>query len=188
MRHYLRYDQNGELVGCDTRTFGWPGSADPRDPDTTDAVARWLQTIRTGAVPAFNGWAAYDCSCSRDVGSCLCPYNLIPNHYFNGKVLFPKPDLTVEVDGIPVGAEKILAPPGATVELRLRASVPDQHVVSVTNVMGCSVSLLDDCELTFSGGLSSVVEVLAPQQGICGTISGKSKYVREFRLTLLGWG
>ena len=187
MRHYLRYSQDGELVGCDTRTFGWPTLADPRDPATSDPVAKWLQSFRLQTTPAFDGWAAYDCPCPRAAGSCPCAYSMVPDHYYNGKVLFPKPTLTVEVDGEPVTTGKVTASPGASVLLQLRAAVPDHHTVRVATARESLASPLDACELSFTGGLSTTVELLVPQQGICGTISGKSKYVREFYLTLLGW-
>jgi hypothetical protein len=187
MRHYIRYGLDGDLVGCDTCTEGWSPDADPRDPNTTDRVAQGLRKRREEMNPTFSGWAAYDCPCSRTVVSCLCPYNLLPNHYYNGVVIFPKPSLAIEVDGNLIEQDSLTSTPGSTLQITLHAATLDDHIVELVNTSGL-VTLMDGPkELVFNGGVSSAAQLTVPPQGVSGTIRGKSKYVREFCLTITGW-
>jgi len=185
MRHYIRHSSDGELVGCDICTGGWPAHADPRDPDTTDSAARNLRKYLTH--PTFSGWAAYDCPCSAQVVTCQCPFSLLPNHYYNGVVIFPKPSLTLEVDGAPVEGGSLFAVPGSVVSFVIRAAAPDGYV-AYAHYQGESVDP-DNAVivLTFNGGVSAPTELTVPVQGVSNTINGKSKYVREFQLTITGW-
>jgi len=192
MRHYIRYDGNGELIGCDTRTGGWPVGADPRDSNTSDPTAQWLNKQRVSAGLTCAGWAAYDCPCPRDKQSCLCPYGVVDFHYFNGVVLFPKPQLTVIVNGAPydgstVRAAPVVVPAGSTVTLQLLAATIPGHQTELQSVTKDQAAMLTPT-LTFADGQSNVVNLIAPPQGVTGILTGRSKYVRRFFVTIKGWG
>lgn len=188
MRHYIRYDSDGELVGCDTRTYGWASGADPRDAGSTDEVAQWLRKYRTESGTPFAGWVDYDCPCSRSVQTCACAHRFAPDHYFNGQVLFPKPALSIELDEATISDSRITASPGAILRLVLLAQTPEGHAVEIADYPTASARLLEQpTTVSFSSGRSAMVELTAPPQGVSGTISGRSKYVRGFALTVLGW-
>ena len=188
MRHYIRYNSIGVLVGCDTRTHGWPVGADPRDPNTEDSAAIWIQKRRSNSKAPYAGWAAYDCPCTRSVGSCHCASKMLPDHYFNGTVLFPKPALTVEVDGFPVVGGRLTATSDSQVVLVLRAAVPEGCEVVVADTRGNLSSVLaEPATLVFSNGTTAPLHLTVPSQGISSSIKGINKYVRSFVLTLQGW-
>lgn len=188
MRHYIRYDSDGALIGCDTHSRGWPLGADPRDPDTTNGAALRVRGRRLlGKVP-YEGWAAYDCPCGRSVVSCQCAYRLLPDHYFNGTVLFPKPALTIEVDGAVILDGKLSAVPNSQVLVVLKAATPDGHEVVVSDFVGnLSPLLTEPLTMSFNGGVTESVGLTVPPQGISSSVRGISRYVRGFSLTLQGW-
>lgn len=186
MRHYIRYSTTGELVGVDVRSFGWADGVDPNDPDTTDKVAKFLRSRRS-ETQSHVGWVAYECPCPRSRDACKCPHALIDDHHFNGHVLFPKPELTVLVNGLPAEQTTNVVP-GSDVAIKLLAATPEGHKVTVTPVAGYIGELINAPEiLTFSGGESNTLTVVAPQQGITGSVTGRSNYVRRFNVALRGW-
>ena len=186
MRHYLRYDKNGELVGCDTRHGGWPDGADPRDAGTQDLAAQRVRKKRGAG--QFVSWAAYDCPCPSSERTCLCPHGVLDHHYYNGVVIFPKPQLTVIVDGEPYGGEELRRSPGSTVSLRLVAATTEKHQVLLESVTKDHASLFEgSLALTFVGGQTNTVELIAPPQGVLGAATGRSKYVRKFNVLIRGW-
>ena len=186
MRQYIFYADDGALLGCELRVGGWPPGADPRDPKTQSRVAQIARKNRIEQSPDFAGWVPYDCPCSTALQACQCSLNLIQNHYYNGKVLFPKPELTVAVEGVVVNGSSNIAP-GAVAELIIRAAAPDGHTVLIKNTAGGV--LLGDGPVTvsFSGGASAPVELTGPPQGVTHYIQWGSKYVRTDQLAIRGW-
>jgi len=187
MRHYIRRTEIGELVGCDTRTRGWPDGADPNDQDTKDAAAARLRALRA-RIGGFVAWVAYDCPCPRDLQSCMCAYGMVDDHYYNGVVLFPKPELTLEVNESAVSTDTVDLAPGSSAQLRLVGAVPNGHTVDVflhDAREGSGPRLLTTVK--FNGGTSDTTQIKAPQQGMSLLIHGSSKYVRRFTLTVRGW-
>lgn len=188
MLHYIRHNDAGELVGCDTRGFGWPDGADPRDPNTTDPVAKLLQQKRENPKYGFSGWVPYTCGCRRKPVSCGCAKMIVSTHYYNGVVLFPKPDLTLEIDGIDGSTDSINdRTPEAEVDLVLKAAAPDGHEALIVGLPGVYNALPETTKVTFSGGRTNLVRITVPPQGVVTTLHTTGKYVKTCIFSIRGW-
>jgi hypothetical protein len=180
------YIESGELIGCEIRMGGWPAGADPRDPETSDKAAQLARKQRIELTPEFSGWVDYNCPCSRTSQFCQCPYALIPNHYFNGKVLFPKPALSIKLNDEVVVDGIASAAPESKATLALLAAVPNGHTVVVENAPGSNL-LVEPVMAVFTNGVSTDIAVIVPPQGVVGLLQWRSKYVRTFQLSIRGW-
>lgn len=189
MRHFIWYDTNGSLRGCETRDRGFGPNCDLRDPNTTDPVAVYIRSRRT-ANPEFAGFFALDCECDPALISCQCPYNKLSSHYFDAGELHPKPERSVWVNDsiLPDGQdEPVDLPPGASAELEISGSIPDGHKLLIKNVGRVAPFLLaQDTEAAFNNGRVSVT-ITVPPQGASGIIVAESRYVRRIRVLVRGW-
>lgn len=188
VRHLIRYNSEGELVGVDRRMGGWPDDVDPNDPETTNPRAQKLRKTKATSGANFVGWASYRCPCPEHLKTCTCAHHVCQQNYYNGVVIFPKPELRILVNDVEV-ADLASVVPGSNSTLKLVGAIPDGHAVTVHDIAATKILSSDDHQvsLTFSGGESDPVEFVAPDQGMSATLAATSKYVRYFILNIRGW-
>ena len=190
MRHFYQVDANGTLLGAAASGGGgFSEDVDLTDPGCMHPLAIDLQRVAAG-VPGFDRYVEYLCPCPGTVGHCQCAYLNLPNYYAEGSSLLEKPLLTVLVDDTPIGDLMNSAPvervPGTSSTLKLQGDIPDGHQVDVHNA-GSILIIPETTTLTFTGGETNVVQLVAPTHAAVGRVVGLSKLVRQFRVQLKGW-
>jgi hypothetical protein len=192
MRHFIWYDTNGSLRGVHRHSRGWPDGEDLRDTQATTQKVLKIQE-RMSREPGFSGFAEYNCLCPSSVFMCTCAHQMLFDHYFDGERIVAKPELLIELGGevVPtitlVGDNYTDLTPGSTVQLVLKAAVPDGHSVKVSNSPRGVPLLAEDTYLTFDDGVSESVEVLVPDQGLSGIVGGQTNLIRRFAVVVRGW-
>lgn len=193
MKHYLRFDATGKLVGEHKFTGGFPEGCDPSCPDTTDETALWIR----GQYPDTDSYFEYVCPCPSNVRFCKCAQTRTADSYLaGGTVLTPKPVITLVVDSLSVDQNTLDSPlvkvPGASITFQLAgADVPDGTVVEIRRASG---GLLPDLaasfpfNLTFTTGVTEQVTLTAPLHGFTGGLwLAGDKYVNRQFLFVKAW-
>lgn len=199
MRHWFFYNADGEIKGQSVSYVGYMPGGDPNDPDTSCPQCqndRLHNIVNAGNV----GAVAYDCPNPEHPTGIPSPdpcdptcFVIAQTHYVNGGALTAKPTVEMVIDGNPavsidpLNAHKVQKTPGGNVSFKLvGASVPDSHQVTLV-MSGTGVISPTDIVLTFSGGETNTVNLVAPPQGLEGGCYWTSKYVTGSALIILGW-
>ena len=198
MRHWYFYDSDGVIRGQSVSYSGYDVGGDPNDPDTTCAQCQ-NDRQHNLVEPGNTGAVAYDCVNPEVVGlpdpdpcdpDCFIQAQ---THYINGGVLTAKPTVQMVIDGAaavdidPLNAYTVQKTPLLPISFKfVGAGVPDSH--QVTLVMdGVGILSPSDLTLTFAGGETNTVNLVAPPQGLKGGCYWTSKYVTGSALIVLGW-
>ncbi|MGD9725487.1 MAG: hypothetical protein AB7L09_00360 [Nitrospira sp.] len=140
----------------------------------------------------FEGFAEFNCMCPSAAFMCSCAYEIMHSHYVAGSTVTAKPTLLVEVDGQAVKCGHVFnntfvdLTPGSTVNLVLRAAVPDGHSVAVSNSTS-HIALVTPTSLTFTDGVSDALPIQVPDQGLFGIVGGHSNLIQRFAVAVRGW-
>lgn len=189
MKHFLRINHNGEIIGSISTKGGFSDEHDMSDPNNNHPIVVAQRKLEEGQ-PDFARHLTYECPCPRETETCKCVHNYKKMAYVDDGVLVGKPVLTVLVDGEPATTNydrgSVERTPRSTVKFKLAASVPDGHRVLLKS-RGPSHILRQDVELVFTGGTTQEIDLTSPAHGMSGWVVGLSKYVRPFRLELRSW-
>jgi hypothetical protein len=120
--------------------------------------------------------------------ACYCSATQLNNYYVSGGVLVEKPAVQFIIDSAPavdMGEDPLDAAPGTTMTFQISAAVPDATEVTFTRD-GAEIALTDPV-FTFTSGLSNVVTLTHPAQGLQGAIYGCSKDLKLTYIRLRGW-
>lgn len=188
--HYLWFDSNGEIKGISPGTLAWDGdplSGTPTDPSHAKNC-RDNQITENGLA----GGVSDSCACDLGDYSCTHAGEAQKTKYvadpLGTPALTSKPALTILVDAVSHpedDATPINKTPGATVTLKLQATVPDGTTVTLKRD-GALVAE-NDIVLTFTSNETNQVNITAPAQGQLGGLYGVGKLVRPVVVNLLGW-
>ena len=188
MRHFMRVDADGRLIGVTIRVGGFDEDHALTDPSCAHPLAldQWKAA---NTVPNFDRFVEYVCSCDSSVEICPCPHTCLVDNYAEGSVLTAKPALTVLVDDVPlpelIATGPLLRTTGTTISLKLQGSAPDGHQVTLKPA-GTAAIIPAEVVLTFNGGETDTVSLTAPATGMSGKVFSISKYVRQFLVQLKG--
>jgi len=199
MKHWLIYDNDGLILGAERHPDGWPAGVDPNDAGTSNAAAMNSRTRLDASepqhLPTMAGWVLYECPCVSDSnpGNCLCVEARIADSYRAGDNVLTKPTIDLVVDGVVTPPTTLSTPvdkvPGAAVTLKLvvdTGAVDDGHQV-VLRRAGTPHLSQADVILTFTGGETNQVNLVAPGQGMIGCLRGISSRVASKHLHIRGW-
>ncbi len=189
--HYLWFDASGKIVGISPGHWtDWSGM-DPTDDPPADTHGKNVRDSMINDVGAIGG-ISHACACTPGDTDCPHANEGYADYYVDDPegtpVLTAKAALTILVDGVSVPVNDgtpIEKTPGASVTLKLQASVPDDTAVTLRREG--AVIYPSDPVLTFTAGETNEVTLTAPGQGQVGGLSVCETLVRPVRVNLLGW-
>jgi len=187
--HYLWYDATGEIKGLSLGHEAWDG-----DPLGTPDAGTHAKNCQDNQLTDLGMTGGFIHSCACDLGDYDCPHAAegINLKYVDDPLGTPaltdKPALTILVDAVSHGVNDrtpINKTPGASVTLKLQATVPDGTEILLRRD-GASV-YGSDPTLTFTSNETNEITLTAPNQGELGGLLGTSKLMRPVVVPILGW-
>lgn len=201
MRHFLGYKSSGEIISVDSYLpGGWPSSCDMcqgnckvlEDPDCRLPNAVSMRTKRAKSKPELIGWLAYDCPCSPSVKRCVgCFNDFIAHHYVDvdNKKFVLKPATKMILSGREIKSRSVFdARPVTILKFKVVGDAPDGAVVDVATGGVADITPGENfTKLTFTGGETEELELIAPSHGLKGQCGIFGKYVVPQMFYLRGW-
>jgi len=196
VRHYFGYDTNGVLRSVEVYgPAGWPSSHCVEDPDCQEDAVTSLREGRANNAPDVIDWVLFDCSCDPAQGAllkdCVCYNAEFAESYVNTqtKTLVKKPLRTVQLDNKTISNnETITHPPGTKVVLKIISTgMPDGETAHCTQKGAVDLTLDDEWDLTFEGGVTDAKTLTAPAQGTKGVVAISGKMMRPITFCLRGF-
>lgn len=187
MLHFLHYNIDGNIIGTESCAGGYGPDCDPNDPSNESPHSAALRELRKD-IKDGAGWVSYECECLTSF--CHCAAMRSMDSYVVDGDLARKAIPTLWISGSQLQLTTYKNPasraPGSSLAVTIKADVPDGHQLELKN--GKTVHILEnDTTLTFTNGQSQPVTLVAPAQGMIGSIVGKSKLVKQFGLNIRGW-
>jgi hypothetical protein len=206
MRHFFGYDADGRLRSIETYgPRGWPicdcdacESSELNGMLNSACVAPRCVSLREsrdrGPVD-YEGFILYDCPCDAAVDllrDCTCISDFGGTHYVDvsAQTFVPKPSLTVKLDDETIVDRQVVSrEPGAVAVLKLLVpGIPDGTVALLFQKGQIDIYPDDDISVTFSGGESTTLNLVAPAPGTKGTlVIDTGKYIRGISFQLRGF-
>lgn len=187
MRSFFGYQTDGLIWKVESITGGFPSECKAHDPTCSHPYSK---SIRDGMKPPVVGFVEFVCGCPSTQKTCLCARVARDNHYVNAftRKLEPKPHVELIIDGKAVATESQLnCAPGSKVTLQLRSDkVPDGATVEVRGSM-LHCAFPEPVTIKFSSGMSEAVSLIAPAQGLTGSLFTWGKFVKRLRLSIRGF-
>lgn len=188
MLHFLHYNLDGNVIGTESCAGGYTTDCDPNDTNNESSHSVTLRDLRKD-VEDGAGWVGYDCECISS-SFCHCAAMRAMDSYVVDGNLTRKAVPTLWVGGVQLHLttykNPASKPSGSSFAVTIKADVPDGYQLELKN--GKTVHILEsDTTLTFTNGQSQPVTLVAPAQGMIGSIVGKSKLIKQFSLNIRGW-
>lgn len=191
MRHFFWVRIDGSLGGTYTGKGGIAPDVDPRDSNTTNAIASVFRQHGTRQ-PEFACFLEYVCSCLPP-GPCSCANDRVQDSCVSNGVIVPKPSVSVLLDGEPVSttaASPANRTPLSSVVLKLAGAVPDGIPIAIQSAtLGPDLLETKPSVLVFTGGHTNEVPLVVPAHGMTGMVRFEHRrWMTPQVLHLRGWG
>lgn len=193
MKSYMSYDADGRLVGihthkhAGTNTMGWAADCRLDNPNCPNPTSKWFRENVVGKNGVV-GFIAYNCACPPARLDCTCVNTAFATKRVVDGALVDKHEVVILADNEVVMADSLIRrPPGTRLQIELSGAVADGETVLVQERSVVAVMDEPSATLTFTGGKTSAVTLVAPAQGMTGLVSIWGRDIIPMKLSLRGW-
>jgi len=191
MRQYFGYKEDGTLYSMEMVGGGFPVECDLENPDSKHPHAVWIRKEREKSDPEIIGFICYDCQCPQGGPGCDCHVKKKFNSLAVDNKLVEKSDLGVLVDGKEIayknGEATVYKNPGEKLILKLTGNTDDSIVMSMVGSISVYKLFPDIVSLSMTGGITEGLTLVAPGQGLTGTVVFNSAKFKRLKLYVKGF-
>jgi hypothetical protein len=191
MKHYFGYRADGSLASVETHAGGWPADRCMSDLACDHPVVTKLRAVRADSSPDIIGFIGYDCDCPSEDEVCDCLNDFFAGHYVNTSTqrFIAKPGIAVVVGGTQIESGGVVTrAPGVSVTLKVVSpGSPDGTTLTFSTKGNVEISAEPSVTLTFTGGETQTINLVAPAQGSRGQAFIIGKLARPYSFWLRGF-
>lgn len=189
MRHFLGYDDTGNIFIQIVHTGGHRDDCNIDDPNCTDPLAVKIRASAQKAADThgitLQGITEFVCGCSSEVATCLCASNKRINAYWctTNNCLVNKPDVTLLVDGVSASdGDEFVKTPSTLFTVKL--TCPDAADGETAELRQSFLHPTGLHTLTFTNNTTNEITFTVPSQGLTGSFTVFGKCVKPMTVSI----